>query len=88
MSLGIHLCWVAYSSNNFTVTSNLFHGEKVRAFIKKAQNMPEKGYCLGWLTNISLDDLFNESQNFIVDDVLTLEIQVTIVNRPTFANIY
>ena len=74
-----------FTSSNFTVTFTLTKGGNVYSFSKRTQDMSGKGSGLGWLTYISHDDLFDESQNLIVDDVLTLEFQVTIVDKPTFA---
>ena len=85
-SLGIFLRWLDYTSSNFNVTFTLINGEKIHSFIKRNQDVPEKGSGWGWSTFISHDDLFAESQNLIVDGVLTLEFEVTIVHKhsPTF----
>ena len=88
-SLGIYLCWMDYTISNFTVTFTLINGEKVLSLVRKTHDEPGKGTGRGWPTFISHDDLFAESQNLIVDDVLTLEFEVTIVNKhsPTFIDV-
>ena len=80
-SLGIFLYWMDYTSSNFTVTFTRNIGGKIRSFSKRSRDMPEKGSGLGWPTFISHVDLFNESQNLMVDDVLTLEFEVTIIEK-------
>ena len=80
-SLGIYLCWMDFTSSNFTVTFTYTKRGNVRSFSKRTQNMPAKRSCWGWPTFISYVDLFNESQNLMVDDVLTLEFEVTIVHN-------
>ena len=78
-SLGIYLYWKDYNSTNFTVTLTSTKGRKVRSFIKRTRDEPEKGIGHGWSSLISHDDLFAES--LIVDDVLTLEFEVKIVHN-------
>ena len=79
-SLDIYLCWMDYTNTNFTVTFTRTIGGKIRSFIKRTQDVPEKAMGHGW-TFISHDDLFSESQNLIVDGVLTLEFEVTIIDE-------
>ena len=86
--MDINLYWLDYTSSDFTVTLTLTIGETVHSFIKRTRNLSQKIKGWGWSSLISHDDLFDESQNFIVDDVLTLEFQVTIVDKPTLPNIH
>ena len=79
--LGIYLHWIDYTKNNFTVSCTLTKGATVRPFIKRFQDEPGKGAGRGLIRLISRDDLFGESQILVVDDVLTLEFEVTIIDK-------